>query len=71
MRVELDYFKNNGKYYTSGSYDTDLEDLTDIWSEIRSMGERQVLPGLHIGHSEVIVSVDVPNHSYNHPKLII
>ena len=71
MRVELDYFKNNGKYYTSGSYDTDLEDLTDIWSEIRSMGARQVLPGLHIGHSEVIVSVDVPNHPHNHPKLII
>jgi len=35
------------------------------------MEERQVLPGLHIGHSEVIVSVDVPNHPHNHPKLII
>ncbi len=71
MRVELDYFKSNGTYYTSGSYDTKLEDLAEIWLEVGEMFNHRTLPGLCRMHDYFIVLIDVPYHSYNHPRLII
>ena len=69
MKVYLTYFKQNGKYYSDGHYETQKSSLLDIWEEVRIMIRERKLPDLTEGHSEFIVSVDVPEHEMNHPHL--
>lgn len=75
MRVKLVYYKQSGKYYTSASYQTKLEDLSDIWAEVRLLIKNNEAPGLTRldpkYNFEFITSVSVPSHPHNHPKLII
>ena len=71
MKVELNYFKNTGKWYTEASYETNLKDLHSIWNEIRGMKETKELPGLISGHGDLLILVDVPEHPNRHPHLII
>ena len=71
MKVKCTMFKETGKYYTDGEYETGLEHLFEIWREVRTMRNEGRLPGLVQGHSHFIVSVDVPDHQFNHPHLII
>lgn len=71
MKVKLTYFKPSGKYYSEGEYDTELSDLYEIWLEVHVKRFAQCLPGLIAGHSEYIVSVDVPEHPHNHPHLCV
>lgn len=71
MKVKLTYFKESGKYYSDGEYDTKIKNLFDIWDEVRQMLDSGIRPGLCDGANEFIVSVDVPDHEHNHPKLII
>jgi len=71
MRVNLTYFKETGKYYSEGHYNTSTADLFSIWDEVRRMRIFKTLPGLIIGHSNFIVLVDVPWHPHRHPKLIL
>ena len=71
MKVQLTYFKESGKYYSDGSYDTGKEGLDDIWDEVRTMWHNRELPGLVEGHGYFIVSIDVPEHKINHPHLFI
>ena len=69
--VKLDYFKETGKWYAQGEYTTKVSELHFIWDEVEEKIEERCLPGLIQGHSNFIVSVDVPMHPYNHPHLII
>ncbi len=69
--VKLTYFKPSGKYYSDGEYESNKEDLWEIWNEVEQKRESGHLPGLIEGHSPFIVSVDVPDHPHNHPHLII
>jgi hypothetical protein len=72
MKVKLIYFKSDtGKYYAEGSYDTKVDDLYDIWDEVEQMAKIRKLPGLSEGSYGWIISVDVPDHPHNHPKLIL
>lgn len=71
MIVKLDMFKRNGKWYSEGEYETEEKPLYQIWAEVRRMRDERRLPGLIEGHSDFIVSVDVPDHEHNHPHLII
>jgi len=71
MKVNLVYFKQNGKYYTEGSYESLKQRLYEIHDEVRTLLRIKLLPGLMNGHSNFIVSVDVPAHPHNHPHLII
>jgi hypothetical protein len=74
MTVELIYFKpHSGKYYAHGSYQTKLTSLSEIWSEVASLRMNGKLPGIAESSSmqEFIVSVAVPDHPDNHPKLIV
>jgi hypothetical protein len=65
MKVKLTYFRReSGKYYTEGEYDTKLQDLNDIWKEIKNMK-------IALIRSDFIILVNVPEHPFNHPKLII
>ena len=56
MIVNLIYFKDSGKYYGEGRYNTLLVNMHDIWDEVREMSKTQTLPGLIVGHSKFIVS---------------
>jgi hypothetical protein len=71
MKVNLTYFKQTGKYYSKGSYETDKEHLFQIFEEVRLMVQAGTLPGLCRGCNEFIVGIDVPDHPHNHPHLVI
>lgn len=71
MNVNLTYFKSSGKYYSNGRYTTHKQQLFEIWGEVRNMQVRKELPGLSPGHSDFIISVDVPDHPHRHPHLIL
>jgi len=68
--VKLNYFKRNGKYYSSGEYESQKSELYDIFDEVQTLCLYRCLPGLIDGHSDFIVSVDVPGHANNYPHLI-
>lgn len=70
MKVKLDYFKQSGKFYGDGEYETQETVLFRIWDEVEDKRNLGVLPGLAEGHSRFIVSIDVPEHELNHPHLI-
>lgn len=69
LKVVLTYFKPNGKYYSEGNYITKLKELHDIRDEVRNKRKEGKLPEIQGTHW--IVSVDVPDHRYNHPHLIV
>jgi hypothetical protein len=67
MKVKLTYFKNSGKYYTSGEYETKQKELFDIWDEVEEMIKH---PGLIGKWNEGPILINVPDHSHNHPRLV-
>lgn len=69
MKVKLTYFKVTGKFHTSGEYESGKPHLHEIWDEVRQMKEEGKLP--ETTGKEWIVYVDVPEHIYNHPRLIV
>jgi hypothetical protein len=71
VRVKLTYFKGTGKYYDASYYDSDLEQLFEIWDEVREMSGGGCLPGLVLGATEFHVLIEVPEHPHNHPRLIL
>lgn len=68
MEVKLTYFKENGKYYTEGTYVTQKKEIFEIHDEVRKMKAKKSLPG--ITGNEFTVHVDIPVHPDNHPRLI-
>jgi hypothetical protein len=56
MKVQLTYFKSGGKYYSDGEYETEKEQLWEIWDEIREMLKKGKKPGFH---------------KHEHPRLIM
>lgn len=71
MKVKLTYFKQSGKYYSEGEYDTEKEYLFKVFEEVKKMAEDGCLPGLMSGRSEFHVLIDVPDHPHNHPHLVL
>ena len=73
MKVKIDYFKRNGKWYSEAEYETRLDDLWMIWREVWQKILVGDAPGLapHPGESyEFIALVDVPDHPYRHPHIV-
>ena len=70
MKVQLTYFKDTGKYYSEGEYETEKEFLFEIWDEVREMFSRGECPGL-IGPSGFHVCVNVAGHKHEHPRLML
>lgn len=71
MRVELTYFTQSGKYYTSCSYSTEKIDVWEIHLEVQDMVSQRRLPGLVDGAHGFLVHVNVPDHPHNHPHLCL
>ena len=71
MEVKLTYFKPNGKFYATGSFEVSEGKLIhEIFDLVAEKAVAQKLPGFNEGHGEFIVLVDVPQHPHNHPALI-
>lgn len=69
--VTLTYFKQSGKYYTEGKYQSDKTDIWDFWDEIEEFQRLGTLPGLVPGcGKEFVILVNAPGHPHDHPKLI-
>lgn len=68
-KVELTYFKQTGKYYSDSEYESNKQDLWEIWDEVRELAKYKRLPGIF--GSEFYILVKVPTHEHNHPRLII
>lgn len=71
MLVKLTYFRLGGKFACEGEYETDKQLLFEIHGEVQERIEAGRLPGLIAGLSKYIVSVDVPEHPHNHPRLVM
>lgn len=69
MKVKLTYFKESGKYYSDGNYETNKIHLFEIFKEVKQKLDDRCLPGLIKNHSYFIVLIDVPEHQNNHPHL--
>ena len=68
--AKLTYFKETGKYYSEGEYDSSEDELYKIWREVRKMQREGTLPGLTPG-SKFHVLVKVPGHPHDHPTLML
>lgn len=84
FRVNLTYFKDTGKYYSSGALlaerflpqdlgglkKGEVTPMFEIWAVVRFLLERRELPGLIEGHSPFTVLVEVPERPHAHPILL-
>lgn len=69
MRVVLNYFKQTGKWYSEGEYETQLtsdDGLYEVWEEVVGMFRKGKRPGLVDGKQEFNTLVEVPEHPHNH-----
>lgn len=71
LNVRLTYFKDSGKYYAHGFYNTNKPHMFAIFDEVESMRDSgEVMPGL-VGTWSGPILVDVEKHPNNHPCLIM
>ena len=50
MKVRLSYFKpDSGKFYTESEYESHCEHSYEVYTEVRTMRDRGILPGLVAG----------------------
>lgn len=69
--IELMYFRSNGRFYTSGIYETNKESMKEVVEEVRDMHKNGNLPELTPGDgSEFIVVINTENHPNGYPALI-
>ncbi len=85
FRVNLTYFKDTGKYYSTGALEVPqslahplgglaagtVTPLFEIWAVVRHLQYVGALPGLTEGHSPFTVLVEVPEHPHSHPHMVI
>jgi len=71
MKVCLEYYRESGKWYADGEYETTLVRMHEIFREVRKIRDARILPGLVPEHSKYIVRVEVPGHDANCPHLIV
>lgn len=72
-KVEIQYFRHSGRYYTSGEYITEVKDRTNVYAvhaEVRDKFARGDYPGLVSARPQYHALVLVPGHPYEHPLLI-
>lgn len=64
----LEYFKQNGKYYSSGEYKTKAVWMHDLTDEIKELRIKNELPG--VKGSDFIIYVNATKHPNGFPLLI-
>lgn len=68
-KIELQYFKRGGKFYTEGSYMTDNVLVYQVADEVREMRSDGKLPGISGSDWTVYVNTDSLPDGY--PLLIL
>lgn len=58
MTVKLTYFKQTGKYYSEGAYESLNQYAFEVFNEVKEMLATKRLPDLVEGHSDFIVLVE-------------
>ena len=71
LKVNLTYFKESGKYYSGGSYQSEHKALYEIWEDVEKMLSQGKRPGLVNGSDGFHVSIEVPEHEHDHPHLLL
>lgn len=69
-KIDLTYFKKSGKYYSSGCYYTNKEQMYHVFNEVKEMLENGKWPDLVDGINEFYVSVSSDEHPNAYPCLI-
>lgn len=69
--VNLTYFKPSGKFYSSGSYETNFSSLLDIHQECLDKLKHGDWPDLFPGKHEFNILVRVENHPMDYPYMIM
>jgi len=72
-KVKLQYFKETGKYYSSGEYESKKEHAWDICAEVREMRAFGTLPGLREGAGMsfgILVEIDEVPHFLHADDLV-
>lgn len=67
--VKLTFFKESGKYYSSGEYESEKQHMFEIFSEVKEM-RRTKVTGL-IGGWNGPVLVEAPKFNQGYPGLIL
>jgi len=70
-RVNLTYFKPSGKYYSEGDYQSNKENLWEIFQEVKNKLAAGDRPGLVDGPNTFYAVINVPEHPHDHPFLVV
>lgn len=71
INVVLTYYKQSGKYYSTGYYHSLCEHFFQLGDEVKEKQKSGTLPGLVSGGGkEFYIHVDAPGHENNVPRLI-
>lgn len=70
FKVELQYFKKSGKFYSEGDYVSEKEDMYHIFDEVRGMLEDGRLPGLADGCREFHIYINAVDHPNRYPGMV-
>lgn len=72
LTVKLTYFKQSGKYYSSGEFSTPADvQLFDVWEQVKEMRDSGNLPSLVSGCREFNILIEVPGHRHEHPRFLM
>lgn len=71
MKVRIVYYKDTGKYYSEGYYESEKDSMYEIFDEVRLMLVSGKRPGLVDGFSHFHVVVDCPDWVNNVPQLML
>jgi hypothetical protein len=69
-KVKLQYFKQSGKYYAEGEFETDEVQAYHVHEQVRQMQELGTLPGLAAGCREYDIYVDTSALDSHFPVII-
>ena len=72
-KVEVHSFKISGKYAYDHSYQTEHDNILDIFNEVIELQKAGALPGVipSSWQTDWILSIRIPGHPLDHPRLII
>lgn len=66
MKVKLSYFRNSGKKFGEGEYNTEETKMTSIVNEVRGLKINNTLPGIKELDVIVLVEAEVENELKSH-----
>jgi len=69
--IKVTYFKQSGKFYAEGEYETSLSYMFEVFREFEEMLKKGIRPGLVNGHSNFIAVLDCEGHPKGYPAAFV